>query len=153
MPLLLFLLIVFGLIFAELSIIVWLGSHLGVFVLIGLFVLSFLAGAMLLRTRGLYTLFQVRKDLAQGNIPTQSLLKSGIWIVAGILLIIPGFISDFIALWLLSPLGTHWVTTLLRNKVRLFPSGFFFQTHRTSQDETVFEAEFEKQVDEDKRIK
>lgn len=161
MPLLILCLIAFAFIYAELSIIVWIGSTLGIISVILLLVLSSLFGLFLIRTRGWYTLFNVRQQLAQGELPTASLLKSGCWIFAGILFFIPGFLTDIFALLLLSPVGSGLVQRFVSKKAGAFRSKFFFKTDRTfytnhtgqTQDSEIFEAEFERQVDEDKRIK
>lgn len=54
-------------------------------------------------------LIKCTKQLSQGEIPTRALLKSGIWIVAGILFFIPGFLTDLIALFLLIPITSLWI--------------------------------------------
>ena len=100
MPIMLFLLSAFLFVYIELSLLVWVGSQAGILGLILLLTLSFVAGLAMLRVRGWYTLVNVQKQLRNGEIPAQSLLKSGVWIVAGILLIIPGFLTDLFAVLL-----------------------------------------------------
>ncbi|MFY1026699.1 FxsA family protein [Actinobacillus seminis] len=161
MPLLILCLIAFTFIYAELSIIVWFGSALGIINVILLLVLSSFFGLFLIRTRGWYTLFNVRQQLAQGELLTVSLLKSGCRIFAGILFFIPGFLTDILALLLLSPVGSGLVQRFISKKTGAFRSKFLFKTHRTyysnytgqSQNSEIFEAEFERRVDEDKRVK
>ncbi|HDR1920736.1 TPA: membrane protein FxsA [Pasteurella multocida] len=156
MPLVLFLFIAFLFIYTELSLLVWIGSNIGVLSLILLLILSSLFGLFMIRARGWYTLLNVQKQLSQGEIPTRALLKSGIWIVAGILFFIPGFLTDLIALFLLIPITSLWIEKLITNKIHIVRSRFcrYSQKANHSQSEgEVFEAEYEKQVDEDKRIK
>ncbi|HDR1569903.1 TPA: FxsA family protein, partial [Pasteurella multocida] len=112
MPLVLFLFIAFLFIYTELSLLVWIGSNIGVLSLILLLILSSLFGLFMIRARGWYTLLNVQKQLSQGEIPTRALLKSGIWIVAGILFFIPGFLTDLIALFLLIPITSLWIEKL-----------------------------------------
>lgn len=57
--------------------------------------LSSFFGLFLIRTRGWYTLFNVRQQLAQGGVPTVSLLKSGCRIFAGIFIFITDFLPTF----------------------------------------------------------
>lgn len=158
MPILLFILLIFGFVYAEFSLIVWIGSHLGILTLILLLLGSFLIGMALLSTRSLYATFQVRKELAQGQIPTQSLLKSGTWIAAAVLFMIPGFLTDLLALFLMSPFGEYVIGRWVNQKVRSVFGRFFVKTHGASafyqsQSSEVFDAEFEHQVDEDKRLR
>lgn len=63
----------------------------------------------MIRDRGWYILLNLQKQLFQGEIPTRALLKSGIWIVAGILFFIPDFLTDLIALFLLIPITSLWI--------------------------------------------
>ncbi|HDR0996080.1 membrane protein FxsA [Pasteurella multocida] len=156
MPLVLFLFIAFLFIYTELSLLVWIGSNIGVLSLILLLILSSLFGLFMIRARGWYTLLNVQKQLSQGEIPTRALLKSGIWIVAGILFFIPGFLTDLIALFLLIPINSLWIEKLITNKIHIVRSRFFRYSQKANHSQSegeVFEAEYEKQVDEDKRIK
>lgn len=154
MPLILFILLAFLFIYIELSLLVWIGSTIGILGLIALLILSSVFGLLMIRARGWYTLLNVQKQLSHGEVPTRSLLKSGIWIVAGILFFIPGFLTDLFGLILLIPTTGLWIEKLISNKVQFFHARSFRKTHRTfQQDNDVFEAEYEKQVDEDKRIK
>ncbi|MGC6377511.1 FxsA family protein [Bisgaard Taxon 45] len=156
MPLVLFLFIAFLFVYAELSLLVWVGSTIGILSLILLLILSSLFGLFMIRARGWYTLLNVQKQLSQGEIPARALLKSGIWIVAGILFFIPGFLTDLIALFLLIPITSLWIEKLITNKIHVVRHRFFRHRHKTSTGQTeseVFEAEYEKQVDDDKRIK
>ncbi|HHT7685329.1 FxsA family protein [Pasteurella multocida] len=156
MPLVLFLFIAFLFIYTELSILVWICSNIGVLALILLLILSSLFGLFMIRARGWYTLLNVQKQLSQGEIPTRALLKSGIWIVAGILFFIPGFLTDLIALFLLIPITSLWIEKLITNKIHIVRSRFFRYSQKANHSQSegeVFEAEYEKQVDEDKRIK
>ncbi|MFD1805288.1 FxsA family protein [Pasteurella oralis] len=154
MPLILFILLAFLFIYIELSLLVWIGSTIGILGLIALLILSSVFGLLMIRARGWYTLLNVQKQLSRGEIPTRSLLKSGIWIVAGILFFIPGFLTDLLGLVLLIPATGLWIENLIANKIQFFHARFFRKTQQGfQQDSNVFEAEYEKQVDEDKRIK
>lgn len=112
----------------------------------------------MIRARGWYTLLNVQKQLSQGEIPTQSLLKSGIWIVAGVLFFIPGLLTDILAILLLLPSVDRFIFNLIKAKLSFFNSKILRKTDRTfrsyrAEGNTVYEAEYEKQTDEDKRIK
>lgn len=161
MPILFFLIITFIFLYLELKLIVLVGSALGVLPLILLLLLSAFVGAIILRSRGFIILFNARKQLAAGQIPAQSLFKSAFWIVAGILFLIPGFLTDFIALVLLLPITQGLVGLWLQAKLQRWQQNFF-KTHRTfygdfqhakREEGDVFDAEFERVIDEDKRLK
>ena len=58
----------------------------------------------MVKLRGLYTMLSIRQDLAQGKLPADAVINSVLFIIAGILLIIPGFISDMLAILCVLPL-------------------------------------------------
>ena len=160
MPFITFLFAVFLFIYVELSLLVWLGSHLGILMLILLLIGSSLLGIVIIRVRGWYSLTRIKQQLTQGELPTDALFGSLRWLIAGILFVIPGFVTDILACVLLSPLGRYLVNTFIRSRFVFFQQNIF-KTDRTfysSQDNSqndseIFEAEFEKEADENKRLK
>lgn len=160
MPFIAFLFAVFLFIYVELSLLVWVGSHLGILMLILLLIGSSLLGITLIRVRGWYSLTRVKQQLTQGQLPTDALFGSLRWLVAGILFVIPGFVTDILACVLLSPLGRYLINTFIRSRFVLFQQNIF-KTDRTfyssqgngQNDSEIFEAEFEKEADENKRLK
>ena len=160
MPFIAFLFAVFLFIYVELSLLVWVGSHLGILMLILLLVGSSLLGITLIRVRGWYSLTRIKQQLTQGQLPTDALFGSLRWLVAGILFVIPGFVTDILACVLLSPLGRYLINTFIRSRFVLFQQNIF-KTDRTfyssqgngQNDSEIFEAEFEKEADENKRLK
>ncbi|WP_109427821.1 FxsA family protein [Aggregatibacter kilianii] len=160
MPFITFLFAVFLFIYVELSLLVWLGSRLGILMLILLLIGSSLLGIVIIRVRGWYSLTRVKQQLTQGELPTDALLGSLRWFIAGILFVIPGFVTDILACVLLSPLGRYLINTFIRSRFVLFQQNIF-KTDRTfyssqgncQNDSEIFEAEFEKEADENKRLK
>jgi UPF0716 protein FxsA len=82
----------------------------GKFVLIWL-VCAAVLGIILLRTRGVQSLRRMRQggvfSLAQA--PGESLSKTAIHVIAGILLIVPGVLTDLVALAMLFPPTRRWL--------------------------------------------
>ncbi|MCZ7531131.1 MAG: FxsA family protein [Acidimicrobiia bacterium] len=69
-------------------------------------------GAWLARRQGLAVLGRVRAQLDAGRIPGRDLMDGLLVLIAGTLLLIPGFITDAIGLLLLLPparAGARWV--------------------------------------------
>ena len=64
---------------------------------------SFLVGIAILRRQGLALLLDARARMELGELPLQSAFDGLCLSAAGILLIIPGFLSDILALLLLLP--------------------------------------------------
>ena len=130
MPFIAFLFAVFLFIYVELSLLVWVGSHLGILMLILLLIGSSLLGITLIRVRGWYSLTRVKQQLTQGQLPTDALFGSLRWLVAGILFVIPGFVTDILACVLLSPLGRYLLNLFIGSRLIAFRQNLF-KTHRT----------------------
>jgi UPF0716 protein FxsA len=88
----------------ELWGIIKMGQWLGGMVTFGLLLIISLLGVWFIRIEGSRVWRQAQQQLQAGQMPGQSLLEGLCVLAGGILLIIPGFISDIIGLTLLLPM-------------------------------------------------
>jgi UPF0716 protein FxsA len=95
--------------FLEIAGFVWLGSKLGVVLTLIWVIGAMVAGLALLRHTGLQAVGRLRAALAEGKEPGHSIIDAACFAAAGILLIIPGFVSDALALILMLPVTRHWL--------------------------------------------
>lgn len=86
----------------ELAVLIRVGEVLGTWPTVGLVILTAVIGVSLVRSQGISTLMQVQKKLSSGEAPGQEIVEGMMLGVAGLLLVIPGFITDFIGLLLLT---------------------------------------------------
>ncbi|CAO3415352.1 FxsA family protein [Azospirillum doebereinerae] len=77
------------------------GDWIGAGPTIGLLILSAVVGVFLVRHRGLASLTRAQTATARGEAPIGAVLDGFCEVIAGILLIVPGFLSDLVALALL----------------------------------------------------
>ena len=96
-------LLVAALVLAEIASFVIVGQWAGVLGTLLLVVLASLLGVALLRRQGGEALAQMRGTLRTGRDPRPALLRGGFRLVAALLLIVPGFLGDVVALLLLLP--------------------------------------------------
>lgn len=96
-------LLVVALVLAEIASLVLVGQGLGVLLTLLLVVLAALLGGAILRRQGGDALKGMRGALQAGQDPRASLLRGGFRVAAALLLILPGFLSDLVALLLLLP--------------------------------------------------
>lgn len=87
----------------EIATFVIVGSKIGVLATIGLVLASAVLGIVLLRTQGTGALAHAQAELQARRDPGPHLVKGAIIVVAAILLLIPGFLTDIIGLLLLIP--------------------------------------------------
>ncbi len=76
------------------------GREIGVLATIGLVLLSSIAGSILLRIQGFGVISRIQRDLRAGRNPGRELAHGVMILIAGILLIIPGFFTDIIGILL-----------------------------------------------------
>ena len=101
---------------AELYILIKIGSHIGGFNTILLVLMTTVLGALLARLQGLRTLRQIQLSLSQGQIPAEELIDGVLILFSGILLVVPGVLTDLFALVLLLPVTRTYFKRWLRRR-------------------------------------
>lgn len=99
-----FLLLLLGFPLLEMGLLVWLGSKFGLWVLLWLIATTVL-GVMMLRHYGVSALLPVWGMMRQGQISLYQLLWPIRFVIAGVLFLIPGVLTDIAAILLLLPFG------------------------------------------------
>ena len=79
------------------------GREIGALATVGLVLASSIAGVLLLRHQGFGVMTRIRTEMDAGHDPSRQLAHGAMIVVAAILLIIPGFITDIIGLLLFLP--------------------------------------------------
>ncbi|HDX8373730.1 TPA: FxsA family protein [Aeromonas dhakensis] len=108
----LFLLLV-GLVVLELTVMIEVGSVIGALPTVGLLILTAVLGSSLVRSEGIKTLFNAQQKMQQGEMPGREVMGGMMLALAGLLLIIPGFVTDFFGILLLQP----WLRNKLADKL------------------------------------
>ena len=134
----------FLLFFIEMLVFIGVVAKIGFITTLLLWVLSVVGGGALIRQGGIATL--ISNFTTRPNPNSQGLYH----LIAGILLIFPGFISDIIAIIILLP----WGQNLLNAKFSQFDLQATHEERRpySTGDEQIIEGEFEV-IKDDKQIK
>ena len=104
MPLFVILLLLFiGLPMVEIYVLIQVGQQIGAVWTIALLITIAALGSVLLRLQGLATLATVRAAMARGELPTAAILEGLVLLVAGVLMVTPGFVTDIAGLLCLLP--------------------------------------------------
>ena len=98
----------------EITVIMQVGALLGIWPTIAIVILSAWLGAKYVRQQGLATLQSVQTRMAQGEMPSEEIVTGLMLLVAGVLLVTPGFVTDIFGLSLLVPA----VRTAIANQVQ-----------------------------------
>lgn len=97
-------------IFLELLAFYGVAKWIGAFAAILLLILLMVLGSALVRTESLSTLRKVKQQLNRGHPPTEAILSGLMISLASFLLIIPGFLSTLIGIFLLLPAFRRFLT-------------------------------------------
>lgn len=108
-----------GLPLLEIAGFVLVGRQIGVLATVALVIASAIAGSILLRWQGFGVLTRIRRDLEAGRDPGRQLAHGVMILIAGVLLIIPGFFTDIIGLLLFLPPVRDLGWRLVRDRVRV----------------------------------
>jgi len=100
----------------EIYILVKIGSFIGAEATIALVLLSAFVGAALARQQGLSVMLRIRENMSRGMTPAEELVDALLILVAGIVLLTPGFATDFAGILLLIPPVRARLKTFLRQK-------------------------------------
>ncbi|HHW74961.1 MAG TPA: FxsA family protein [Firmicutes bacterium] len=98
----------------ELWILIEIGKVIGSVPTIALVIVTALLGALMVRSQGFYILSEIRRDLERGVIPGEKLFGGLCVLLGGLLLMVPGLISDLSGFLLLIPLTRKLFKKLLR---------------------------------------
>ena len=113
--LLLFLFI--GLPILELAVLLRVAQVLHVSGTLALVLVTGVIGVMLARQQGLRTLARIQHDMNEGRMPAPHLVDGFLILVAGIVLMTPGLITDCAGFFLLIPAGRALVKRWVRQRI------------------------------------
>jgi len=110
--------------FLEIAGFVVVGREIGVLSTLALVIASGILGAVLLRVQGFGVMTRVRQELDNGGDPSRELAHGAMILLAGVLLLIPGFVTDIVGLLLFLPPVRDAAWRFLKGRVALSASGF-----------------------------
>ena len=103
----------------EIAGFVLIGGAIGLWPTLAGVLVTAIAGALVLRWKGLSLLGEMRATMGRGQLPARSLADAMLLGVAGLLLIIPGYFTDLVGLLLLLPPLRALIYGILRSRIRV----------------------------------
>lgn len=101
----------------EIATFVIVGNTIGVLPTLGLVLASFVLGMVMLRTQGVGALSRAQTELQLGRDPGPHVVSAVMVLFAGVLLLIPGFLTDIVGLLLLVPAVRQLTWRLLKSRI------------------------------------
>lgn len=109
-------LILFGL--AELGLLIWLGTKIGVLWVLFIVISTAVAGLVLGRMQGFETLGRALRSMDRQQVPAAEMVDGVCIIIGAVSLITPGLLSDLIGLILLIPFTRNIFKRSIANKLQ-----------------------------------
>ncbi|MEP2652928.1 MAG: FxsA family protein [Paraglaciecola sp.] len=134
---------------AEIAILINVGELIGGWYTVAVVLLTAFVGARLVRQQGLSTLTQAQQKMQTGIMPGQEMAEGLLLVIAGVLLVTPGFITDILGLVLTLPITRPIIASNLLKRLIVktvdpsFHNGFQPSPHSKQDSEDIIEGEFE----------
>ena len=100
----------------EIWLLVQIGHHIGVLPTLGMLIATAIIGVQLARAEGLRVLQRLQLQLAERRAPEHELIGAFLVFLGGVLLVVPGVITDVAGILLLLPPTRALIARLLRRR-------------------------------------
>ena len=108
----------------EIAAFVVIGSKIGVAATLALVLATAIAGSILLRWQGFGVIGRIRQDMDSGRMPARELGHGALLMVAGVLLLTPGFVTDTLGFLLFIPAVRDGVIGYLGRRMTVQTASF-----------------------------
>ncbi len=113
----------------EIAVLIQVGGWLGLWPTLALIVLTAIAGTWMLRRQGFAVLRRAQTQLERGTVPLAEVFEGFCLVIAGALLLTPGFVTDVIGgalllpplrAWLYRTLGSHFRASVSYGETNIY---------------------------------
>jgi len=98
---------------AEIAVLIKVGGAIGGWTTIGIVILTAIIGTAMLRQQGIATLNKAQQRMQKGEMPAQQMMEGLLLLIGGVLLLTPGFITDFFGFCTLIPISRRFLANKL----------------------------------------
>ena len=126
----------------ELWVLIEVSSQIGAVTTISLLLLTAFFGFHLLRQQGLNTIFRLRVKILENKLPLNEIFEGVIISLGGILLIIPGFLTDTLGFLCLLPKIRLNLIGFILLMIKSNSFGFFNASNSFYQDKSIIDGEY-----------
>jgi UPF0716 protein FxsA len=121
----------------ELTLLIWLGSNIGLMPTLLVVLITAILGAALSRQQGLATMGRIQRELSAGRMPGDALVDGLLILIAGGMLLTPGILSDTCGFVLLIPAVRRWLLGRLKRRFASYIQVSRFPHGRTAESEII----------------
>ncbi|MDP2120258.1 MAG: FxsA family protein [Hoeflea sp.] len=111
---------------AEIAVFVVIGGQIGVWATLGMVLLTAIIGTLLLRWQGIGLFNRINQEMRANRIPGRDLVHGVMILIAGVLLLTPGFVTDTLGFLLFVPAVRDFLWRSVKDRivVTTMASGF-----------------------------
>lgn len=128
----------------EIALFIQVGGLIGLWPTLAIVVITAVIGTSLMRSQGARAMGEVQQSFARMQDPSRPLAHGAMILVAGVLLLTPGFFTDTVGLLLLIPAVRDFVMRQAAKRVKVTRVDFSSTGYppRQSYDDDVIDAEY-----------
>ncbi len=101
----------------EIAVFIVIGGQIGVIATLAMILFTAILGSILLRIQGFSIINRIQAQANRGEVPGRELANGAMILVAGVLLLTPGFVTDCLGFFLFLPPLRDLVWTTIASKV------------------------------------
>ncbi|HLV83041.1 MAG TPA: FxsA family protein [Devosia sp.] len=117
----------------EIALFIKVGQSIGLWPTLALIIGAALLGGLLLRQQGLQIVGQLRNNMSSGQLPGRTIAETMMIALAALLLVLPGFLSDIVALALLLPPVRGWIYAGLASRLTVVSASASYRSTRQAE--------------------
>ncbi len=128
----------------EMVVLIKVGGLIGALNTVALVILGGVLGLSIIRRQGFRTMLNARAQMAHGELPALEMLEGFLIAIGGVLMILPGFITDSLGIALLVPPVRKAILRKMLNSGRwqvqqtdVFEGEFYRETHTNNGTTTL----------------
>ncbi|NOZ68956.1 MAG: FxsA family protein [Deferribacteres bacterium] len=103
---------------AELALLIKIGTFIGTFNTILIVILTAIIGAHMVKSEGIGVMYRIRKNMDEGIFPAEELIDGMMILIAGALLLTPGFLTDSAGFLMVFPVSRDYIKKIARRYIK-----------------------------------
>lgn len=121
----------------EIGLFIQVGGLIGLWPTLAVVIVTAILGTWLVRTQGALALSELRGSFSGQSDPTEALAHGAMILIAGVLLVTPGFFTDALGFALLTPPFRRAAFSYLRKRVKVQSFGTGAAPRRNQDPDTI----------------
>ncbi len=103
----------------ELTLLFKVGSYIGAINTVLVVILTAAIGAYMVKMEGIGVMYRIQKNMQEGIFPGDELISGMMILVAGALLLTPGFFTDVIGFVMLVPVSREFIKKIAKRYIKI----------------------------------